>query len=1266
MSFVHLHLHTEYSLLDGASRPDQLAKRVAQLGMPACAITDHGNMFGAVEFSDAMKKSGVKPIIGCEMYVAYGSRFDKAGVEDQAADAGSNNHLIVLAATDTGYKNLVKLVSAGYTEGFYYKPRIDKELLRAHREGLIVLSSCLKGEVSQSLAGGNYTKAKDAALQYKDILGAENFFLEIQDHGIPDQQKIVPMMARLGEEVGLQLVGTNDSHYLSKEDAFAHEVLLCIGTGKTLGDEKRMKFYSDDFYVKSPDEMTRLFRGYPEAVANTMRIADRINVNIDASGHHLPKFPVPPGKDLAGYFAEVARGGLTKRLDSMAHLFAAKKKKHESQEYWDRLEREIEIIKNMGFPGYFLVVWDFIKYAKDNRIPVGPGRGSAAGSLVAYSLGITDVDPLDYDLLFERFLNPERISMPDIDIDFCMNRRGEVIEYVRRKYGEDKVAQIITFGTMAAKSVVRDVGRVLGLPYGLVDKVAKTIPAGPDVTLTTAAQDSPALAEAMKNDKEVERIIEIGSRLEGLARHAGMHAAGVVITPEPVTNYVPLYRTNRDEIVTQFDMRVVEKLGLLKIDFLGLRTLTVIDDAIKSAKASEGVDIEIDKLPLDDPEVYRLFQEGRTKGVFQFESGGMVDVLRRARPTKFEDLAAFNALYRPGALDAGMVDEFVRRKNGTSKARYLVPAMKEILEETYGVIVYQEQVTQIAQAVSGFSLGEADLLRKAMGKKDKAIMEQQRERFISGAVSNSYTRQKAGEIFDYIEPFARYGFNKSHSVAYALVAYQTAWLKLYYPLHFMAALMTSEMDRTDAVVKFINEAAQMGIKILPPDINESNYAFTVVGQNIRFGLGAVKGVGSSAIDSILEARRRIGKFTSILQFCESVDLRACNKKVIEALVKSGSFDFLGDPRKVLFDSLESTADSAQRIKDEKERGQSSLFGSAGAPAPGRPAAESGRRYTGAEWPEDEKLRNEKETLGFYITGHPLNKFGDELKLFANATTETLHQHIDEVVNIGGIVSQIKKSKIKKGPNEGKLMAKFILDDQHGSVDVVVFSDLYSKYARWLENGIAVLLTAAVKDTGGVAAGRSAALQSAEQNAQRVDDEYAQVSAYEVREDDVDDDRDPKEIEREKYGDRENNLGLFGGAEGFSPPDEDGGLKAAAPPAEEPSFAVHAATFHEAPITPELNALEIVPLDGIREKKVKEIALEVPYPRMTEGTIKRIREIVEEHQGEIPLSVELVELPPELTESGQVRLKISQHFRVQPGPALSAALQTVHATPRYVF
>ncbi|HEV7767529.1 MAG TPA: DNA polymerase III subunit alpha, partial [Thermoanaerobaculia bacterium] len=1260
MSFVHLHQHTEYSLLDGATRPEDLAKRVSKLGMPACAITDHGNMFGAVEFYNAMKKEGVKPIIGCEMYVAYGSRFDKAGVEDGQADAGANNHLIVLAQNDKGYKNLVKLVSAGYTEGFYYKPRIDKELLRAHSEGLIVLSSCLKGEVSQSLAGGNWQKAKDAALAYREILGPENFFLEIQDHGIPDQQKIVPLMAQLGREVGLQLVGTNDSHYLDQSDAFAHEVLLCIGTGKTLGDEKRMKFYSDDFYVKSPDEMRRVFKEHPEAVDNTMRIAERINVSLDVKGYHLPKFDVPKGENLADHFAKTARTGLDKRMKAMAAAFAAKRKKHEPQEYFDRLETEIEIIKTMGFPGYFLVVWDFIKYAKDNGIPVGPGRGSAAGSLVAYSLGITDVDPLEYDLLFERFLNPERISMPDIDIDFCMNRRGRVIDYVREKYGEENVAQIITFGTMAAKSVVRDVGRVMGHQYAFVDKISKMIPGGPGVTLTDAKKDSQLLADAIRNDEEVRKIIEIGEKLEGLSRHAGMHAAGVVITPEPVTNYVPLYRTNRDEIVTQFDMRVVEKMGLLKMDFLGLRTLTVIDDAIKSAKQIEGVDIDIETLPLDDPEVFRLFQEGRTKGVFQFESGGMVDLLRKARPTQFEDLAALNALYRPGALDAGMVDEYVKRKNGTSKARYLVPVMKELLEETYGVIVYQEQVMQIAQKVAAYSLGQADLLRKAMGKKDAAVMAAERGKFVDGAVRNGYDKKKANEIFDYIEPFARYGFNKSHSVAYALVAYQTAWLKVHYPRHFMAALMSSEMDRTDAVVKFIGEAKQMGIEVLPPDVNESNMFFTVVGRNIRFGLGAVKGVGESAVESVLAARQKIGRFSSLLQFCEEVDLRACNKKVLEALIKSGSFDFVGLSRMGLFIQLDATADSAQRSKDEKERGQNSLFGmfAAAAPKSATPAA----IVKSPEWPEDERLKYEKETLGFYITGHPLNKFTDELKLFANATTDTLYKFVDQQVEIGGIVSQIKKSKIKKGRNEGQMMAKFFLDDQAGSVEVVVFSDLYAKYSRWLENGVAVLVTATVKDTGGQVTGRSASLQSAEQNAHQIDDEYgghpenARISAYELRLEDAEDERDPKEIEREKYGDRTSNFDLFGGG---GAQDVDAFNDAVEAIADEPpvstNFAAHAAAFHETPVTPELSALEIIPLDGIRDKKVKEIALEVPYPRMTDDTVRRIREIVEEHAGEVPVTVTIIDLPAELAESTgapQLRLKVSRHFRVQPGIALT--------------
>jgi DNA polymerase III subunit alpha len=1287
MSFVHLHLHTQYSLLDGANRPEDLARKVRQLGMEACAITDHGNMFGAVEFYEAMKAESIQPIIGCEMYTAIGSRFDKAGVEDQAADAGANNHLIVLAANETGYRNLVKLVSAGFTEGFYYKPRIDKELLKEHREGLICLSSCLKGEISQALAGGNYQKAKDSALAYREILGAENFFLEIQDHGIPDQQKILPLMRQLGNETGLQLVATNDSHYLNREDSFAHEVLLAIGTGKTLNDEKRMKFYSDDFYVKGPDEMRKVFADYPDAVDNTVRIAQRIQTKIESGGHHLPKFPIPKGLDSGTYFRQVAKEGLERRLAAAAPLFVSKRKKHEIGAYWERFEKEIEIIQRMGFPGYFLVVWDFIKFAKDHGIPVGPGRGSAAGSLVAWSLGITDVDPLEYDLLFERFLNPERISMPDIDIDFCMNNRGRVIDYVRQKYGQENVAQIITFGTMAARSVVRDVGRVVGQNFAFVDKIAKAIPSGPEVTLKDAVKGSPVLSDMMKNDKEVERIVEIGARLEGLARHAGMHAAGVVITPEPVTNFVPLYRTNKDEIVTQYDMRIVEKMGLLKMDFLGLRTLTVIDHAVRSIALQEKQEIEIDKLELDDPEVFRLFQDGRTKGVFQFESGGMVDLLRKARPTRFEDLAALNALYRPGALDAGMVEEYVRRKNGVSKAKYIVPAMKEILEETYGVIVYQEQVMQIAQRVAAYSLGQADLLRKAMGKKDKAIMEKEREKFVAGALQNGYDKKKSSEIFDYIEPFARYGFNKSHSVAYALVAYQTAWLKVHYPRHFMAALLTSEMDKTENVVKFINEAEAMNIELLPPDINESNYSFTVVGPNIRFGLGAVKGVGEGAIETILEARQKIGRFESLLQFCQNVDMRSCNRKVIEALIKSGSFDSFGTTRRGLFDDVERTTDSALRSKEEEERGQSSLFGGLPAASISRPSISFAANKVD-EWEEDEKLRFEKETLGFYITGHPLNKFTEDLKLFSTATTATLSQHVDETVHIGGIVGQMKRSKIKKGPNEGKLMAKFILDDQFGSVEVVVFSDLYQKVARWLDNGVAVLLTAAVKDTGGIPAGRSAALAAAEQSAQRIDDEYGghpesgfsasvaytarasrgDTDYYEV-EAPPEDDRTEAEIERDRVGADVDkfNMNLFGGGQ---------------PPAEEeieepvklpPMIAATTVSYTESNITPELNALEIVQLEGIREKKVREICIEFPYERMSEERIKKIREIIEKHPGEIPIVVTLTEIPEELAATYQsayrpdkLKIRVSQHFRVQPGAALSAALAELQGNLIYNF
>ncbi len=1214
MSYVHLHMHTQYSLLDGATRPKQLAKRVAESGMPACAITDHGNMFGAVEFHDAMRSEGVKPIIGCEMYMAYGSRFDKAGVgaDDQSADAGSNNHLIVLAENEQGYRNLVKLVSAGFTEGFYYKPRIDKDLLREYSEGLICLSSCLKGEVSQALAGDNYDKARKAALEFKDILGPDNFFLEIQDHGIPEQQKIIDPMVKLARETGLQLIATNDSHYLDKDDSAAHEVLLAIGTGKTLDDEKRMRFYSDDFYVKSPSEMKKIFSDIPEAIENSLRIADRVDVNLDMSGYHLPEFPTPKGMDVDGYFIEVAKKGLEARLARMQPLFEKGFKKHPVEEYWERFEKEKDIIRNMGFQGYFLVVWDFVRYARENGIPVGPGRGSAAGSLIAYALQITNVDPLDFDLLFERFLNPERISMPDIDIDFCMNNRGRVIDYVREKYGSENVAQIITFGTMAARSVVRDVGRVQGMQYAAVDKIAKMIPAGPDVTLAESKKDAPLLAEAIRNDKQIAELISIAERLEGLTRHAGVHAAGVVITPKPVTDYVPLYRTSRDEIVTQFDMRIVEKMGLLKMDFLGLRTLTVIDEALRSLREREAIEVDIEKIPFDDPEVFRLFQEGRTKGVFQFESSGMVDLLRKAHPTQFEDLAALNALYRPGALDAGMVDEYVRRKNGQSKARYIVPEMKEILGETHGVIVYQEQVMQLAQVIAGFSLGEADILRKAMGKKKKEMMEEQREKFVRGAVTNNFEAGKAEEIFNFIEPFARYGFNKSHSVAYALLAYQTAWLKAHHPRHFMAALMSSEMDKTDNVVKFIGEASQMGIRVLPPDINESDHYFTVVGDDIRFGLAAVKGVGSSAVDSVLTARREHGRFEDLFSFCESVDLRACNKKVIESLIKSGSFDSFGETRRALFERLEKVTEQAVRAREEKEMGQESLFGGLPASPVPEPTIES--IAAREEWPEEDKLQYEKETLGFYITGHPLNRFSSELEQFADATTETLRQKVDTTVNIGGIINQLKKTKIKKGRNEGRFMARFTLDDQHGSVDVVVFADLFDKLQRWLEDGLPVLVTANVKDTGGTPAGRSASLASAEQQTQRMSDEYGGHT---------------EEGDDPGQGGTDDHL-----------------------------------------ITPELSAFEIVKLEGIRDNKVKQLCLRFSYGELDDTRIQKLREVLESNPGTIPIQVALTNLPDGLQQSigngGSVQLRINPHFMVQPGPQLSDAVHGLAGEVLYSF
>ncbi|HXO28852.1 MAG TPA: DNA polymerase III subunit alpha, partial [Thermoanaerobaculia bacterium] len=811
--FVHLHLHSQYSLLDGANRLDDVIGAAAEAGMPAMALTDHGNMFGAIQFYNLARKAGVKPILGIEAYVAQGNRFDRT------PGKGGSNHLVLLAANEAGYRNLIKLTSKAYLEGFYYKPRVDKELLRQHSEGIIALSACLKGEINERIVGRQEKEAEATAREFDEIFGRGNFFLEMQDHGIPEQRLANEALRRIARRTGQPLVVTNDCHYLRQDDAFAHDVLLCIGTQRNLSDTDRLRYASEHFYLKSAEEMHSLFPDDHAALENTLAIAERCNVEIPTGTFHLPEFPVPAGYTRASYFAEVARAGLDERLVELRRRRAHGPPgavKAPDERYRERLEFEIQVIERMGFAGYFLVVWDFIRYAREQGIPVGPGRGSAAGSVVSYALRITDIDPLQYDLLFERFLNPDRISMPDIDIDFCMRRRGEVIHYVTEKYGRDRVAQIITFGTLAAKALIRDVGRVMGVPYAKVDRIAKLVP---DMTrsLAEAAREVDALAAEVASDPEVKTIVDVGSRLEGLTRHASVHAAGVVITPRPLDELVPLYKTTKgddEQIMTQWDMNVVESLGLLKMDFLGLRTLTVIDDAVKILR-HQGVDLDLDEVPLDDPEVYRLFCEGRTSGIFQFESRGMTDLLRRARPSKFEDLAAFNALYRPGALSVGMVEEYIQRKLGKKKVRYLLPEIKDILEETYGVITYQEQVMLIAVAVAGFTMAEADVLRKAMGKKKADVMAEQEQKFIDGAVARRVPRDKAQELWNQIEPFAGYGFNKSHSVAYAMLAYKTAYLKAHYPVAFMAAMLNSELSSSDAIAKYLAECrTNMGIQVL--------------------------------------------------------------------------------------------------------------------------------------------------------------------------------------------------------------------------------------------------------------------------------------------------------------------------------------------------------------------------------------------------------------------------------------------------------------------
>jgi DNA polymerase-3 subunit alpha len=1087
--FVHLHLHTEFSLLDGACRIDELLDEAVKLKMPALAVTEHGNMFSSVVFHDHARERGLKPILGCEVYVAQGSRFEKSGPQTET------NHLVLLAETYEGWQNLIKLSSAGYTEGFYYRPRIDKELLAKHSKGLIALSSCLKGEVASALKVEQAKPALEAAARLRDIMGPSNFYLEMQYQGIEEQKTVNQGLIPLARELNLPLVATNDVHYLRQGDYQPHDILLCIGSGKTVNDEKRLRYTGDQFFLKTAEQMAGVFAGHADALKNTLLIAERCNVKIPKGTNHLPVFGVPQGLTLDDYFEQVAREGFAQRLPRLQQLQAAGSLRKTVDEYTTRLDYEIAMIKKMGYTGYFLIVWDFIKYGREQGIPVGPGRGSAAGSLVAWSLRITDVDPIHYDLLFERFLNPERVSMPDIDVDFCERRRGEVIEYVTRKYGRENVAQIITFGTMKAKAVVRDVGRALDLPYADVNNIAKQIPAALDMTLEKALAENPVLKDMAAKDPKVKEVLDIGKRLEGMSRHASVHAAGVVIAPGPITDYAPLYKGARDEIVTQWNMKEVERVGLLKMDFLGLSTLTLIHDALTEIRRTEGIELDIDNVPLDDAKTYKVFQEGAAFGIFQFESSGMRELLRKAKPERLDDLIALNALYRPGPLKSGMVDDYIARKQGTREIKYDFKELEPILADTYGVIAYQEQVMLIAQALAGFSLAQADMLRKAMGKKDPKVMAKMRDDFVAGAIAKGFNEKKSGKVFDLMEHFAGYGFNKSHSTAYAFLAYQTAYLKANYPKHFTAALLTIEAQNTEKLAVYLAEARDRGIRILPPDINRSQLNFSVdkEADAVRFGLTAIKGLGEGAINSIIESRASLnGRIPSLHALCEILDMRLANKRVFEALVKSGACDSLAPQsdiplpklRAQLFAVIDSACDHGARQQRNKDLGQFDMFGGGDTdgsptvvPLPDVPA-----------WPEIEQLNFEKESLGLFWSGHPIDRYAADLREYGARTVLELNPRKDEGdedepeviaappepsnhgsangkgrnwrerdtaddVSVGGIVSSLRPLKTKKGDR----MCVFMLDDAGGSLEVIVFPETFKQFGHLADTGQLVLV-----------------------------------------------------------------------------------------------------------------------------------------------------------------------------------------------------------------
>ncbi|MBI1788826.1 MAG: DNA polymerase III subunit alpha [Acidobacteria bacterium] len=1040
--FVHLHCHTDYSLLDGACEIGQLMDLAAAQRMPAVAMTDHGNLFGAVQFYNTAKAKGIHPVIGCEVYVS------QQGYKTRS-ESDRYNHLILLCESQEGYRNLIQLVSTGFLEGFYYKPRIDKDLLARHSKGLIAMSACLRGDINETILADRYNDARRMAYQYSDLFGRDNFFLEIQDHGLDQDKRLTPLVNQLSHETGIPLVATNDSHYLGRDDARAHEILMCIQTGKTMSDPSRMHWDHPEFYLKSRDEMMALFGELEEAVNRTGEIAQRCQVSLEEVKEPFPRFEVPPEHTTDSYFSYVARQGFEKRRPRLEAMRAAGHLKFDLPAYAERLDREIRMIQQMKFSGYFLIVWDFIRFAKSRKIPVGPGRGSAAGSLVGYAMEITDIDPLQYGLLFERFLNPERISLPDIDIDFCTRGRGEVIQYVTEKYGREQVAQIITFGTLGARAAIKDVGRVLDMSFADVERITKLVPSVLNISLPDAIKAEPAFQEAARKDPRVADILSVAQRLEGLCRNASVHAAGVVISPEPLKNLVPLYRTNREEIVTQYDMGGLEKLGLLKMDFLGLTTLTIIDDALKLIEQHRGVRIALEDLPLDDAASYEIFSKGLTSGIFQFESGGMRDILRRYQPTRIEDLTALNALYRPGPLQGGMVDDFIDRKHGRKAISYDLPDLRPILEETYGVILYQEQVMQISNVLAGYSLGEADILRRAMGKKKAEEMAAQRERFLQGALAKGFPQKRIEKIFDLMEQFAGYGFNKSHSAAYAYLAYVTAYLKAHYPVDFMAALLTSETGNVGKVVKYINECRDMGITVLAPDVNSSDFSFTPDGDAIRFGLGAIKQIGPNAVDAIRAARSGIGGFRTLFQFCEKVDLTSINKRVLESLIKAGAMDALEGTRSQKLAAIDSAMEAGQRAWKDRLSGQDSLFGGEvhqdhpELPLPQVP-----------DWTPKEKLAAEKEMLGFYVTGHPLDHFRDKVKDLATHDSSNLEGLAKGVeVALCGVITTIQRRRNR----EQKPWASMQLEDLGGAVEALLFTTNYERLAPMLIEDQAVLV-----------------------------------------------------------------------------------------------------------------------------------------------------------------------------------------------------------------